>query len=63
MEIVYLPPRLRAKRDHRAIAYRGRSLVERLAHPECEFLDAIIPVDSPPGRDAIPFRIAGDAAP
>jgi len=28
MEIVHLPPRLRAKRDHRAIAYRGRSLIE-----------------------------------
>jgi hypothetical protein len=62
MEIVNRLPGAPAERNHAAIACGGRLLIEWLPNPKGKLASTVIFVDSPSGGDAIPIRIAGDAA-
>jgi hypothetical protein len=62
MEIVNRLPGAPAERNHAAVACGGRLLIKWLSNPKGELASAVILVDSPSGGDAIPIRIAGDAA-
>src|ERR1700678_756919 len=55
------PSGARAERDHAAIARCGRLVIKWLPNPKGEFADAVVLVDSPSGRDAIPIGVARDA--
>jgi hypothetical protein len=62
MEIIDLIPRASPECDHGTVACRGHLLIEWRANPEREFASAAVLVGAPASRDAIPIRIAGDAA-
>jgi len=62
VKIVDLFPGPRPERGHAAVARSGRLLVERRANPECQLARAAVLIDAPSGREAIPFRVARDAA-
>src|SRR5579863_8048222 len=61
VELVHLLPPSRPERNHTAVAARRRLLIERFADPECELARTAVLVQAPARRDAIPFRVAGDA--
>jgi hypothetical protein len=61
MELVDLGSRPRAERNHIAISYSGRLLVKRFPHPESQLPRAAVVINSPPGSNPIPLRIASEA--
>jgi hypothetical protein len=61
IKFIHRSARASAERNHAAVANRGRSLVKRLTNPKSKFACATVFIDTPPGRNTIPFRVARNA--
>jgi hypothetical protein len=62
MEIIDFFPRASPEGNHAPVASRSWSCIEWFSDPERQFARTIILIDSPTRRNAIPCRVAGDAA-